>query len=293
MSLFFQALMRRPFPLLGALLCLGTTAARAQEPTPPREPGVAMRVVSEVGFLDVLAHSIRQGRDGTIFRYVEDGGQENLYSFVRVTAELTLRGRHTVGLLVQPLAIDTQVVLRRDVRIDALDFPAGTPLDVRYRFPFYRASYLYDLLSGPDRELAVGVSLQLRNADYAFTSADGTLRRATRDVGPVPLLKVRGKWFLGSRWWLGLEADGSYAPTAIINGDENSDTTGALLDASVRGGLRLTDNLETFLNLRYLGGGARGTSDDNDDEFGDGYTSNWLSTATVSLGFSYRLPLGD
>ncbi|MFP2912008.1 hypothetical protein ACLESD_44700 [Pyxidicoccus sp. 3LFB2] len=285
--------MRRHAPLLGALLCLGTTAARAQGSTPPEEPGVAMRVVSELGFLDVLAHSIRQGRDGTIFRYVEDGGQDNLYTFVRVSAELTLRGRHTVGFLVQPLAFDTQVVLRRDVRIDALDFPAGTPLDVRYSFPFYRASYLYDLLSGPNRELAVGASLQLRNASFVFTSADGTLRRATRDVGPVPLLKVRGKWGLGERWWVGLEADGSYAPVALINGDENSDTTGALLDASLRGGLRLTDNMEAFLNLRYLGGGARGTSDDNEDEFGDGYTSNWINTATVSLGFSYRLPITD
>ncbi|GEN07680.1 hypothetical protein SAMN05443572_101304 [Myxococcus fulvus] len=278
--------MLRHTGVLVVLLCLGSIPARA-------EPRTSLRFVGELGFLDVLSHSLRQGRDGTLFRYTEDGGQDNLYTFVRLSAELTLGKRHTVGFLVQPLLFDTDVVLRRDVRIDALTFPEGTPLNVRYSFPFYRASYLFDLLGVSEDELAVGLSLQLRNANFVFTSADGTLRRATRDVGPVPLLKVRGKWALSERWWLGLEADGSYAPTALINGDDDSDTTGALLDASVRGGIRVTPQLEAFLNLRYLGGGARGVSDDNDDEFGDGFTSNWISTATVSLGFSYRMAVTD
>ncbi|WP_237079094.1 hypothetical protein [Myxococcus xanthus] len=44
---------------------------------------------------------------------------------------------------------------------------------------------------------------------------------------------------------------------------------------------------------RCLGDGARGTSDDNEDEFGDGFTSNWIDTVTISLGFSYRLPRGS
>ncbi|GHG86357.1 hypothetical protein [Comamonas sp. JC664] len=283
--------MHRHVVILGVLLCLSSTAVRAQPA--PDEPRVQLKFIGEMGFLDVLAHSLRQGSDGTLFRYVDDGGQDNLYNFMRLSAELTLKGRHTVVFLYQPLAIDTQVVLKRDVRIDALDFPAGTPLNVNYGFPFYRASYLFDLLSGPDRELSVGVSLQLRNANYVFTSADGTLRRTARDVGPVPLLKVRGRWGLGGGWWVGFEADGSYAPTAIINGDSDSNTTGALLDASLRGGIRITENIDAFLNLRYLGGGARGTSDDNEDEFGDGFTSNWIDTATISLGFSYRLPSGN
>ncbi|MGE6760366.1 outer membrane protein [Corallococcus interemptor] len=256
-------------------------------------PRVELRAVGELGFLDVLAHSLRQGSDGTIFRFPEDGGQDNLYTFVRLSAELSLNGRHTLVFLVQPLDLQTQVVLRRDVTIDELTFPEGTNLDVRYAFPFYRASYLYDLLGGPERELSVGASLQLRNATFVFTSADGSLRRTSRDVGPVPLLKVRVRWPLGPNWWVGLEADGSYAPAAIINGDSDSATTGALLDASLRGGVRITDQVDVFLNLRYLGGGARGTSDDNDDEFGDGFTSNWLSTATVSLGVQYRLPALD
>ncbi|ABF90485.1 hypothetical protein MXAN_0397 [Myxococcus xanthus DK 1622] len=33
-----------------------------------------LKFVGELGFLDVLAHSIRQGRDGTLFRHTDDGG---------------------------------------------------------------------------------------------------------------------------------------------------------------------------------------------------------------------------
>jgi hypothetical protein len=38
-----------------------------------------------------------------------------------------------------------------------------------------------------------------------------------------------------------------------------------------------------FLNLRYLGGGASGTSPD-ENTVGDGYVSNWLHFMTLSLG---------
>lgn len=58
------------------------------------------------------------------------------------------------------------------------------------------------------------------------------------------------------------------------------------LDASLRVGRPVTDHIDGFVNLRYLGGGAEGTSKDEDD-FGDGYNENWLHFATVSLGFTY------
>ena len=41
-----------------------------------------------------------------------------------------------------------------------------------------------------------------------------------------------------------------------------------------------------FLNLRDIGGGARGT--DEPPEQGDGYTNNWLHTIALSLGVQVR-----
>lgn len=291
--------MTRPIAL-GLLLCLSGTV-HAQEPTQPSdvprteraEPRLQLRAVTELGFLGVHAHGYRSGTAGTLFNFREEGGQDVLFSFARLSAELTWSGRHTAVLLVQPLELNTEVVFERDVTVDETTFPAGTPMNLRYSFPFYRASYLYDLLAGPGRELAVGGSLQIRDATIVFTSADGRLRRDNRDVGPVPLLKARGRWELGPRYWLGFEADGIYAPIQYLNGSDN-EATGALLDLSLRGGVRLTDAVEVFLNLRYLGGGARSTDEEEAlREPGNGFTSNWLDFTSVSLGAAYRLPVSD
>ena len=72
---------------------------------------------------------------------------------------------------------------------------------------------------------------------------------------------------------------------SYLNGSDN-EVVGAILDASFRSGLKLTEEVDAFLNLRYLGGGAVGTSD-NTDGPSDGYVKNWLNFGTVSAGFSY------
>ena len=72
---------------------------------------------------------------------------------------------------------------------------------------------------------------------------------------------------------------------SYINGSDN-EVVGAILDASLRTGVQVSDPVKAFFNLRYLGGGAVGTSDD-DDGPGDGYVRNWLHFLTVSAGFVY------
>jgi hypothetical protein len=85
---------------------------------------------------------------------------------------------------------------------------------------------------------------------------------------------------------VGAEVDGFYAPIRFINGG-TSDVEGAILDASVRGGVHLTPGVDTFLNLRYLGGGSSGTSTSS-REPGDGFTDNWLHFVSLTLGFTLR-----
>ncbi|MGB7055222.1 MAG: hypothetical protein WBE28_07870 [bacterium] len=45
----------------------------------------------------------------------------------------------------------------------------------------------------------------------------------------------------------------------------------------------MNKSFDTFLNIRYIGGGARGSEED-DPGPGDGYTNNWLHTVAVTLG---------
>ncbi len=242
---------------------------------------------AEFGFVAPLQHRIQFSRTGTYFSYVEEGGQDVLFPVARLVGSLTL-GRHTAMLLYQPLRLENIELLERDLLIDELLFPANTPVRFLYNFPFFRASYLYQLPVGPEQlNLSVGLSLQIRNATIAFESLDGELFRTNRDVGLVPALKLHSQYDLTERVWLALEADGIYAPVSYLNGD-NNDVTGAILDASVRAGWDVRDPFSLFLNLRYLGGGAEGDSED-DDGPGDGYVRNWLHFMTVTLGFVFRL----
>ena len=134
-----------------------------------------------------------------------------------------------------------------------------------------------------NKELAIGLSLQIRNATISFASADGSLFRINEGIGPVPIFKFRTKYPFQSGMWLGTEVDGFYASGKYITGSEN-DFEGAILDASARIGFEFSEHLDSYLNIRYIGGGAKGQEPDEPGP-GDGFTDNWLHTMSISLGF--------
>lgn len=263
----------------------------ADDPSDSDDGGVDVvaTITGELGFVDPLSHRVQFSKSGTYFDYVDEGGQDVLFNFQRISAEFQFNDNHNLIFLYQPLRIQTEVNLRRDVTVNGLTFPEGTPMELTYGFPFYRASYLYDFWEEDDWEIGIGGSLQLRNATISFASQDGELYRSERDLGPVPILKFRTQIPLGQKFWFGFEADAFYAPIRYLNGGD-SDVEGAIADVSLRAGRQLTDNIEGFVNFRYLGGGGEGTDDDEDGP-GDGYVKNWLHFATVSLGFSWSLGL--
>ena len=262
-----------------------TEAAKVARPpkTDPKadKPCLRISAVIEAGFLAVLDHTIQFSKDGTRFDYRADGGQDLLFFNQRFSVEVDLCRGHSFVLLYQPLRIATQTTLTEDTRIDGLDFPAGTNMDLLYDFPFYRVSYQYDFLSPDDCTLAVGFSLQLRNANISFRSADGSLFRENRSLGPVPLLKLRGRAPLGEVFWAELELDCAYISIRYLNGGD-SDVEGALVDLAGRLGARF-GRVEAFLTVRYLGGGASGTNE-NETGPGDGYVNNWLHFLVLTAG---------
>lgn len=255
--------------------------ARSMPPQPARRLPVQLRADAELGFLSVLTHTAQFSQDGTEIDYVDEGGQDVLFAFTRLSVNLTLGSRHRVSLLYQPLQLDGLELIRRDLRIDDELFEAGTPMRFSYGFPFWRAGYEYAFVDSRRWWLSAGGALQIRNATITFESLDGRQLRTNRDIGPVPLLSasLRRNW--DDSGFVELEVDGVYAPVKYLNGGD-SDVEGALLDASIRAGLILKMDTEAFINLRYLAGGAEGTGDA--DGFGDGYTSNWLQFMTLSLG---------
>jgi len=256
-------------------------APQDDDDAPRSEPEFGIRATAELGFLAVLKHDIRLGTDGTYLDYVNDGGQSNLFFFARVSVEVDIWRQHHITFLYQPLELTSDATLRRDLRIDGLDFPAGRPVRFFYGFPFFRFSWDFDVLEGRDELLAFGLGLQIRNADIAFQSLDGELYRARNDIGPVPLLRARGRFPIDAGFFFAFEADGFYAPISVLNGSD-TEVTGAIADVSLRFGWRFIEHVDAFLNVRYLAGGAVGDGDPTPTS--DGRQENWLHFLTLSLG---------
>ncbi len=263
---------------------------RPDEPADPLrlnqgDRGFEVQLSAELGFAAVLAHTIQFDRDGTEFDYVKDAGQDVLFPFARAQAEIGFKRSH-IAFLYQPLLLEGDVLLQKDLVVDDITFPAGTAMRAKYNFPYFRGSYLYDLLPGKKHELAFGAAVQLRNATIDFTSLDGEIFVSNRDIGIVPLLAARYQGPIAADVWWGAEATGFYAPIKYLNGDDNG-VVGAILDASLRIGVRPRPGVLPYLNLRYVGGGAEGLSDESTPP-GDGYNRNWLNTLTVSAGTQFR-----
>ncbi|HEY0136216.1 MAG TPA: hypothetical protein VGB85_19160 [Nannocystis sp.] len=260
------------------------------EPWRLNPPGrwFALRASAELGFVGVVKHDLQFGKDGTYFDMRKEGGQDVLFPFFRFTGEFAIKQRHTLIFLIQPLKLKTTNTIDRDVRVDDVEFSAGTPMAIKYDFGFYRFAYMYDLLKAPQHELGVGVALQIRNATIDFASRDGELLASNRNVGVVPLLKLRGRWTpkRGQGFWLGAEVDGAYIRGKVISGTRDY-FVGALVDASIRAGFEVPRAGDVFVNVRYVGGGARGT-DSTPKPGKDGYAENWLHTMALSLGMYIR-----
>ncbi len=245
-----------------------------------------LKAVAEIGYLAVLSHKIQFSNSGTEIDYTSDGGQDNLFPVSRISLEGQLNRKNTIILLYQPLRIETQTLLERDLVIDDLTYPAGSGVNFLYGFPFYRISYLREFMADNEKtNFALGLTVQIRNATITFESLDGTLFRRNSDIGIVPALKLRTRTNLNEKVFLELEADGIYAPVSYLNGSDN-EIVGVILDASTRVGYQLNNSVTSYLNLRYLGGGAVGTDPDFTGP-GDGYVKNWLHFLTVTTGFTY------
>ncbi|MBK8252358.1 MAG: hypothetical protein IPK82_06780 [Polyangiaceae bacterium] len=260
-----------------------STAAPSKAPAESTavDPWYRFRPNIELGFLAVLSNRIQFGRQGTYFDYQRYGGQDNLTFVARLSVDVELAKQHNLIFLYQPLELNTRAQLAEELIVDEARFAPGTPMTFKYGFPFYRFSYMYDFFQDDGRELSIGLSAQIRNATIEFATADGEVLKSYRDIGFVPLLKSRGRYTFKNGLFIGHEIDGIYAPIRGVNGSDN-EVTGALVDASLRVGLKLPLKSEAFLNIRYLAGGATGQSDPED--FSDGRTKNWLQFMTVSLG---------
>ena len=225
----------------------------------------------ETGPAYVAQNDGRYGAAGTPYEAGDVGQQDTLARVERSAVELVL-GRHRVIALYAPFLLETRVALADELRFRDTLFPTGTVVDHRYRFDGLRASYLYHVVGGR-LGVELGGSLQIRNADVAFTSVDGRLRGDQSDIGLVPALKARLRYSPGRAWAM-LEADG--LSTFGLVGD----TSGGLYDVALIGGYAIRPDVSIYGNVRLLGGGAEVPAQQID---------NWGNYVSASLGLRFQL----
>lgn len=226
----------------------------------------------EAGVLAILQNDGRYGADGTEFTAEDTTQSDNLAVAQRVSIEL-MSGAHTIVLLYAPLEVTTRFVNEDDLRFRNEFFDVGTALEHRYLFDGYRASYLYRFLN-TSFSLQGGGSLQVRNANVAFTALDGTGYAEESDIGLVPALKLRARYDAPSGVYAMFDADG--LSTFGLVGD----TQGGIYDVGLSLGFPLFDGVDLFTRLRFLGGGA----DVPDQEI-----ENWAHFASASAGLRIDL----
>lgn len=249
-----------------------------------------IKASTELGAISVLKHTLQNGADSTIFDYREQGGQDILFPYTRYELGIDI-SKHMINLLYQPLEVVTNVTFREDVKIDTTTFVSGTPMEIKYSFPFWRFTYLYNFSNSEDLIIAGGAALQLRNASLVFKGLggdDSTTNSLTvsQNLGPVPALSLLVDKKFDNGISLTFDATGLYASSSFING-ASFDFTGSLLDTSLKLGFELKSDSLWYLAVRFIGGSATGNSEYVNRTWSESlssYTDNQLATLVISTG---------
>jgi len=149
------------------------------------------------------------GDTGTLFSLSEELSVDPT-SFFRVRILYTLSRRHTLGLLMAPLRLESGGTLDRTVVFQDQEFAPSVELKSRYRFDSYRLTYRYDIRTGHPLEVGLGLTAKIRDASIRL---EGDGRRAEKkNIGFVPLVNFRVRWMMTDELGLLLEGDALAAP---------------------------------------------------------------------------------
>jgi len=230
--------------------------------------------VAEAGAAWIPLNALQLGRNGTRLDLPDEAGQGRLFPTWRLQLDLAVgaRSRSRFSLTWQPLELSTRAVAERDWVVNDVTFPTGTPMEVRFGFSFFRASYQYDVLPSEAWTLGLGANLQLRTSSLEFFRADGSEAVSQQEFGPVPSVLVRLRRDFDAAW---LEAELDALPTPVGG-------FYGFYELDLRLGLVDERGFEPYLLLRGLGGGYRGPTP------GSGFSDSELLLIVLGVGAAIR-----
>ena len=170
-----------PLHWLAVLALLAPAAASASEPSP------ALTV--ELGAAWQLRNTAQVSNEAPNTRFkIDELTGDGPYPAGRVVLDWPLNEKHRLRFLIAPLGIDESGTTSQPIVFRNTTFAPG-PIDVKYRFDSYRASYRYVFYERERWTWSGGGTLNIRDAQIRLQQ--GALSRAKNNTGVVPLLALR------------------------------------------------------------------------------------------------------
>jgi hypothetical protein len=197
--------------------------------------------------------------DGSLVNLASDLSSDSK-AFYRIRAGYLIGKRHFVSALYAPLTLRYDGSFSRDVLFNNLNFPAGQPLTVHYKFNSSRLTYRYDFVLNGRWRVGAGLTGKIRDADVRFRNESEDTHYD--NIGFVPLINFYASYKPSYRWMV------------ILEGDALAARAGRAED--IFGGLsyQVNNKLGIKLGYRMLEGGA-----DNDKI----YNFSWINYASAGL----------
>ena len=242
---------------LAALVPMVAPAAESESPSPAFtvELGAAWQLRNTA--------QVSNAPPNTRFK-IDDLTGDGPYPAGRVVLDWPLNEKHRLRFLIAPLGIDESGTTSQPIVFRDTTFAPG-PIDVKYRFDSYRASYRYVFYERERWTWSGGGTLNIRDAEIRLQQ--GALTRVRKNTGVVPLLALEGQWRFAPGWYGLLDFEGLAAPQ------------GRAIDVALKLGYDVTPNISVAGGYRILDGGA-----DNDDL----YTFARFDSAVLGLTWSFR-----
>jgi hypothetical protein len=245
---------------LAALAVLVPVAAPATEAVPP-SPALTV----ELGAAWQLRNTAQVSNEAPNTRFeIDELTGDGPYPAGRIVLDWPLNEKHRLRFLVAPLGIDETGTTAEPIVFRNTTFAAG-PIEVKYRFDSYRASYRYVFYERERWTWSAGGTLNVRDAEIRLQQ--GPLTRVRKNTGVVPLLALEGQWRFAPGWYGLLDFEGLAAPQ------------GRAVDVALKLGYEFTPHIAVAGGYRILDGGA-----DNDDL----YTFARFDSAVLGLTWRFR-----
>ncbi|HAH32250.1 MAG TPA: hypothetical protein DCL44_08055 [Elusimicrobia bacterium] len=119
-------------------------------------------------------------------------------------------GKHDISLLIAPLTLNSEGVLRKDVSYNGKTFAAGINTKAEYRFNSYRIKYLYTFRKDARLVLKYGGALKMRHAGIKLQN--DIQETEYSNTGLVPLAAFSAEWRLRPGYALLFDLEGLAAP---------------------------------------------------------------------------------